>query len=76
MAESQQEPQICDVISAERYCFPCGLIIIDSYPFTALRLKEELYIYIAACGFRLKWTTFTFAVNSFSGSGSAVVVSN
>ena len=29
-----------------------------------------------ACGFRLEWTRFTFVVNSFSGSSSAVVVSN
>ena len=29
-----------------------------------------------ARGFRLEWTRFTFAVNSFSGSSSAVVVSN
>ena len=29
-----------------------------------------------ARGFRLKWTRFTFAVNSFSSSGSAVVVSH
>ena len=30
----------------------------------------------AARGFRLEWTRFTFAVNSLSGNGSAVVVSN
>ena len=29
-----------------------------------------------ARGFRLEWIRFTFAVNSFSGSSSAVVVSN
>ena len=29
-----------------------------------------------AGSFRLEWTRFTFAVNSFSGSGSPVVVSN
>ena len=29
-----------------------------------------------ARGFRLEWTRFTFAVNSFSGSSSAVVGSN
>ena len=29
-----------------------------------------------ACSFRLEWTRFTFAVNSFSGSSSAVVGSN
>ena len=31
---------------------------------------------LGAGGFGLKWTRVTFAVNSFSGSGNAVVVSN
>ena len=51
----------------------------------AMRINNLTVIYLQLCyfkksftihGFRLEWTRFTFAVNSFSGSSSAVVVSN
>ena len=51
----------------------------------AMQINHLTVIYLRLCyfkksfvarGFRLKWTRFTFAVNSFSSSGSAVVVSH
>ena len=55
-------------------CLPCGLIIWQLSIYGSVATLRRAYL--AACGFGLKWTRFTFAVNSFSGRGSAVVVSN